>query len=36
MEIEDYYKTDEFKSLSRLKRIWIRMKFSFIETMSMI
>jgi len=33
-ELEDIFKTEEFKSLSRLQRIWIRIKVAFIQTIS--
>ena len=36
IELEDYYKTDEFKSLPRLKRILIRLKIAFFQTISML
>lgn len=36
MEAEDYYKTDEFKSLPMSKRIWIRLKIAFFQTISMM
>jgi len=34
-ELEDIFKTEEFKSLSRLQRIWIRIKVAFIQTISL-
>jgi hypothetical protein len=33
-ELEDIFKTEEFKSLSKLQRIWIRIKVAFIQTIS--
>jgi hypothetical protein len=35
MELEDIFKTTEFKSLPKLKRFWIRLKIAFIQTISM-
>ena len=34
-ELEDIYKTKEFKSLSWRQRMWIRLKVAFIQTLSM-
>jgi hypothetical protein len=35
-EIEDIFLTDEFKSLSWSKRLWIRVKVAFIVTINML
>jgi hypothetical protein len=35
-EIEDIFLTDEFKSLSWSKRLWIRIKVAFIVTINML
>ncbi len=34
-ELEDIFSTPEFKSLPLGKRIWIRLKVAFIQTISM-
>ena len=34
MELEDYFKTEEFKSMKLCKRIWIRVKVAFIQMIS--
>jgi len=35
-ELEDIFKLEEFKSLSKWQRIWIRVKIAFIQTISSI
>lgn len=34
-ELEDIYKTEEFKSLSWKQRLWIRIKVTFIQTITL-
>lgn len=34
-ELEDIFDTEEFKSLPRSKRIWIRLKVAFFQTLTM-
>ena len=34
-ELEDIFRTDEFKSLSWGQRFWIRLKVAFIQSISM-
>jgi hypothetical protein len=34
-ELEDIYKTEEFKSLSWRQRLWIRIKVAFIQTITL-
>ncbi len=36
VELEDIFKTEEFKSLPLAKRIWIRVKVAFIQTINMM
>jgi hypothetical protein len=33
-QIEDYYNTDEFKNLKPLQKIWLRIKISFLLTIT--
>jgi len=33
-ELEDIFETKEFKSLSKLQRLWIRIKVAFIQTLN--
>ena len=35
MELEDMFNTEEFKALPWKKRVWIRFKVAFIQTISM-
>ena len=35
-ELEDMFKTEEFKSLNWFKRFWIRVKVAFIQTINMM
>jgi len=35
MDVHEWFKTDEFKKLSFMKRFWIRFKVAFFETISM-
>ena len=35
-ELEDMFKTEEFKSLNWFKRFWIRAKVAFIQTINMM
>ena len=34
-KLEDIYKTKEFKSLSWIQRLWIRIKIAFIQTITL-
>lgn len=34
-ELEDIFDTEEFKNLPRSKRIWIRLKVAFFQTLTM-
>jgi hypothetical protein len=34
-ELEDIYKTKEFKLLSWIQRLWIRIKIAFIQTITL-
>jgi hypothetical protein len=34
MDIYDWFETDEFKSLPLKKRLWIRLKVAFFDTIS--
>jgi len=36
MELEDIFKSKEFKSLPLRKRLWIRIKVAFIGTLEMM
>jgi hypothetical protein len=35
MDVYEWFKTDEFKNLPYMKRVWIRFKVAFFETISM-
>ena len=35
-ELEDVFKTEEFKSLPWFKKIWIRVKVAIIQTINMM
>ncbi len=34
-ELEDIFRTEEFKSLPMMQRLWIRIKIAFIQTISL-
>jgi hypothetical protein len=34
-ELEDIFRTEEFKSLPMMQRLWIRLKIAFIQTISL-
>jgi hypothetical protein len=35
-ELEDIFNTEEFKNLSWIKRVWIRIQIAFIQTIRMV
>jgi hypothetical protein len=35
-ELEDIFNTGEFKNLSWIKRVWIRIQITFIQTIRMV
>jgi hypothetical protein len=35
-QLEDIFKTDDFKKLPCLKRVWIRLQIAFIQTIKMM